>query len=228
MSSVRIDLGELRAHMQEQGFTVFESTKYEMNLNLIAIRNMDHLRSHAGAEEDDTFECTFVAMFPQKEDGDDCVSFGYRAWPCTTIPGIYYLKNPINREGTGIIAKGQYPGSHQIGIHGVNNEAVRHRALVQRGTIQIYRDTDMDGVPEMVEGTKRDSNFEGFNIHRGSRWRVIQNIRRWSAGCIVLPDPDHHAVLMGMAQEAVDSGWKNSFTLTLIEPENYGSIVKRV
>ncbi len=44
----------------------------------------------------------------------------------TTVPGLYWLQNPIMTTGTAILCPGQYVDSYQIGLH-----QGKYKALVQ-------------------------------------------------------------------------------------------------
>jgi len=134
-----------------------------------------------------------------------------RAYRATTDPGLFYLRNPMNTEGTGIVVPGHYPDSHVIGKH-----KGQYTALVQSGPVKMYRDKNKDDkfdmTPEnIVEGT----NF-GMNIHRANPAQASTVVDKWSAACQVVAGPNNFEELIGfcLVHKAL---YENKFSYTLFD-----------
>lgn len=99
----------------------------------------------------------------------------------TSEPGKFYTENPLDPGGAARIALGQHLAAWRVGIHNAGKPSA-HEALVQCGTISIYRDKNQDysrAGDQMVVG----GNF-GINQHHG--WNMpVDDIGRASAGCLV-------------------------------------------
>ena len=46
---------------------------------------------------------------------------------CTTLPGLYWLENPMNSKGCAILKEGQYKGVYEIDLHNGKYEAICQR-----------------------------------------------------------------------------------------------------
>ena len=93
----------------------------------------------------------------------------------TTVPGVYWLKNPMNKEGTFVMCPGQYKASHTRGLH-----MGKVPAFVQIGNLKGWMDNDRDNIVDF-EGSIWNRPGAGVNIHpMGEVLKVIYN---WSAGC---------------------------------------------
>lgn len=102
------------------------------------------------------------------------------ACQATTKAGWYYRQNPLNDDGCAQIAFGQYLDCWRIGMHHAQ------KALVQCGTIKIYRDKNEDG-SRAGDACFTGDDF-GINLHttgnEGSD-NAPDTVGRWSAGCSV-------------------------------------------
>lgn len=124
----------------------------------------------------------------------------------TTQPGKYYMQHPINQKGSAIIVPGQYKKSHIIGLH------FGYPALVQAGTLKVYRDKDLDLVYNYDDKTICDSNGDGINIHHaGSDSKFVDN---FSAGCQVISNLSKWYEFFGIVSHSREL-YGNSFTYTL-------------
>lgn len=154
---------------------------------------------------------------------DDLMGCAYRLngkpqlkiWPITTDAGIYWLKNPMNKKGTAILAPGQYRKAYKIGKH-LND----YEALVQiGGKVKVFRDGDMDLEHDMDPATL-DNGFFGINLHRSNPFKESYNIDKWSAGCQVHATPTGFNEMMSLARKAAEK-YGNSFTYTLFEIKDF-------
>lgn len=128
----------------------------------------------------------------------------------TTDPGTYWLRNPLNTQGTAILKEGQYINSYQIGMH-----RGLYTALVQRLPVTVLRDYDRDAVLDFWNGTPQTGLF-GINIHRASLNGTTKFIDRYSAGCQVFANVKDFNQFMQLAKDH-RRFYGNQFTYTLID-----------
>ena len=148
----------------------------------------------------------FIHVFYKREDGDWLIN----SFPATTDPGIYWLRSPMNENGTAILCPGQYKDSHRIGVH-----RGKYQALVQQNTLQVYRDNNRDDVID-YNPAKKYSGIFGINIHRAAVKGITKQVDVHSAGCQVLADVEDFNLLMTLANRHKKL-YGNSFTYTLLE-----------
>lgn len=118
----------------------------------------------------DQFCCALFGAYTA-ETGEN-ILFAFRG---TTVPGVYWLKNPMNKGGTFVMCPGQYLGSHTKGLH-----MGKIPAFVQIGNLKGWMDNDRDNIVDF-EGTIWDRPGAGVNIH--PMGDVLKSIYNWSAGC---------------------------------------------
>ena len=134
----------------------------------------------------------------------------HHVFAATTDPGTFWLKNPMNPQGTAILAHGQYKGAYQIGLH-----RGKYYALVQRRTVTVLRDYDRNAILDFQNG-KPFTGFFGINIHRASASGTTKSVDRYSAGCQVLASAGDFAKFMQLCERHKQL-YGNSFTYTLID-----------
>lgn len=105
--------------------------------------------------------------------------WAYWVFKCTTDPGTFWLRNPMNKSGTAILAKGQYLKAYALGMH-----RGKYKALVQVGRMNVIRDYDRDAVLDF-NSDRIVKGLYGINIHRASRQGTTKYVDRYSAGCQV-------------------------------------------
>jgi hypothetical protein len=185
--------GTLRRALARLGFAFFDDGDY--NLNLVGLRT-DDLRS-------ELFNDWLLVAY--RQNGHEQL-WGF---PMTTDPGTYWRQHPMNVKGTAILAPGQYPGCWTIGRH-----QDRYPALVQSGTMIVYRDNNLDTVLDV--DSPRDPGLHGINLHRAGRLTDARSpVGKWSAGCQVIPDTEDFALLMSLIERAA-AAWGPRFTYTLL------------
>ena len=191
VKTMRYTLKQITEAMRKKGYSFFEKRDY--NLNIIGIRNVSQ-------EIDNLFDDTLFLAYKV----DD--RFNVQQFDMTTQPGAYYMKNPMNKLGTAILAPGQYKGAYTIGLHQGKYEALR-----QSGLLKIYRDSDRDTVYDYENLT--DSINDGINIHKAGR--ASKKIDNWSAGCQVLAYSADFDILMSLAKRSAKL-YVDKFTYTLL------------
>lgn len=125
----------------------------------------------------------------------------------TTDPGLYYLKNPINVNGTAIVKPGQYIDCWKRGLH------KGHYALIQVRPITVYRDRNKDG---KIDYSSEETGLFGINSHRASSAGVSTQVDKWSAGCQVLANTKAQDRYM----EICDYANRDFYTFTLLEEKD--------
>ena len=113
-------------------------------------------------------------------------------WASTTEPGRAYTINPIHKKkGAARIELGQ----HSVWI--VGKHRGHHEGLVQRaGPIPVRRDKNKD---YRRDGDKLETGWPGINVHGGYN-APLHDIRKSSAGCLVIPRMDDHAAFMRLVK----------------------------
>jgi len=180
------------------GYSYF--TKGCYNLNIIGVQNKNIIRDN---EFDD-----FVIVEFRDYDGN----WQRKIFKATTNPGLYYLKNPINFEGTAILVPGQYRGCWTFGKH-----QGKYDALVQYKPVRVYRDNNRDENLDF-DGTSIKAGMFGINIHHAGTNSV--KVDKWSAGCTVIANISDWYTFIGLCRLQESSGFGNKFTYTLLHEED--------
>jgi hypothetical protein len=131
------------------------------------------------------------------------------AFPSTTDPGAYYLERPVNKNGTAILAPGQYRSAYAIGKH-----RGKYDALVQIRSVTVYRDDDRDN--RLDTGQVTETGLFGINIHQAMRDAEASLVDRFSAGCQVFRHSADFDIFMSMARAGA-AAYGNAFTYTLLD-----------
>jgi hypothetical protein len=131
-------------------------------------------------------------------------------FPATTDPGTYWLKNPMNPQGTAILKQGQYKGAYQIGLH-----RGKYYALVQRRPVTVLRDYDRNAILDFRNG-RPDTGLFGVNIHRASVNGTTKTVDIYSAGCQVFANITDFNRFMQLCEKHKQL-YGNSFTYTLVD-----------
>lgn len=189
---MRYTLTQIKEAMRKKQYSFYENGDY--NLNIIGIRTVSD-------QIDNLFDDTLFLAYKVED------RFNVQQFDCTTQPGAYYMKNPMNKLGSAILVPGQYKGAYTIGLHQGKYEALR-----QSGLLKIYRDNDRDTTYDYENIT--DSVNDGINIHKAGR--ASKKIDNWSAGCQVLAYSADFDILMGLAKRSAKLyGPKFTYTLLL-------------
>ena len=188
-----ITIDVLRKACARKGYLFFESGNY--NLNIIGIRTEDRAAN--------TFNDWLCVAFKQ----NGCwVLF---VFDCTTDPGVYWRKHPMNKLGTAVLVPGQYRGAYMLGMH-----KSMYPALVQQKVLPVYRDNNLDSIVDY--GGDVDKGWHGINLHPRAEGLTHDDIGKWSAGCQVTANYYEHLMLIQAAKVSADM-WGNRFTYTLLE-----------
>jgi hypothetical protein len=132
------------------------------------------------------------------------------SFPITTDPGTYWLKNPMNVDGTAILKQGQYVDAYRLGQH-----RGLYKALVQAKPVTVIRDYDRNAYLDFLNGLERTGYF-GINIHRADNSGESKAVNKWSAGCQVFKKAQDFSKFIALCEKhALHYG--NRFTYTLID-----------
>lgn len=128
----------------------------------------------------------------------------------TTSPSIYFLQNPINTKGAGILKQGQYKDAYSIGLH-----RGLYEALIQSKPVEVIRDADRNSIINFFAPTQ--TGLFGINIHRATIGKDDSSvIGTDSAGCQTFQNTADFNDMMAMAKKS-RSMYGNTFTYTLID-----------
>ena len=133
-------------------------------------------------------------------------------WPATTDPGLYWLENPSNVDGTAVLVPGQYRGVYKRDLH-----SGKYLALCQRnGPVDVWRDDDRDGVID-PDKSQVYSGFFGINLHHASYDGTSTQVNKWSAGCQVIANISNFNKMMDLSARQIEyhPTW-TAFTYTLL------------
>ena len=137
--------------------------------------------------------------------------WAYLVFKITTDPGTYWLKNPMNPQGTAILKAGQYRDAYRIDKH-----RNKYYALCQRlAKVTVIRDYDRDAVLDFNNGKEATGMF-GINIHRARRTGETLTVDRHSAGCQVFKNVEDFDFFMKLC-EVHRKLYGNKFTYTLVD-----------
>jgi hypothetical protein len=190
---MKISLDQILATYKKKNYVLLESS---YRLNVFGIR--------ANTQANNKFDDLIGLVY-----WDYGKRWNVKFYQGTTDPGLFYLKDPINVNGTAIVVPGQYLKSHVIGLH-----KGKYKALVQKGPIKVYRDRDLDYIYDMDPATIDSGNDFGINIHRASESHISTQVDQWSAGCQVIANPIEYDDFMETC-EIHKTNYGNEFNYTL-------------
>ena len=180
--------------LQKKGYRIFLRP---FELNIVGVRS-DSTRPN-------TFDDTIYVFFNNSE--GKLIEHKFQA---TTDPGTYWLKNPMNPQGTAILKEGQYINTYGLGLH-----RGKYMALVQKRPVTVLRDYDRNAVLDFLNGTP-DTGLFGINIHRASETGTTKVVEHYSAGCQVFANATDYLLFMTLCERHKQL-YGNQFTYTLID-----------
>jgi hypothetical protein len=176
------------------------------NVNIFGIRDL-------GGERDMFNDWVGVAY------EDDLCEFQVDLYKATTLPGIHWLRNPLNKNGTLIMLEGRHPLAYKIGVHG-RTSLYPYEALEQNSNMKYVRDGNKNDQYDIDLSKKLTGNFK-TNIHRTSRWSAIKAIGKFSAGCQVIQDPQDFDKFMYVCHKQEKLGFGDKFSYTLFNIKDF-------
>lgn len=182
--------------LENKGHVVFKNDSKNYNINYIGVRS--------NSRKPNKFDDMFYIFWKYQGKWNLVKHTG------TTDPGMYWLENPINVDGTAILKEGQHRGCWKIGKH-----QGKYDALVQKKAVTVLRDDDEDNELDF-DTEKERTGFFGINHHRAnSKYESVQ-VDKWSAGCQVRNNPEEYKEFWDIIEESAKN-WGDSFTYTLIK-----------
>ena len=180
--------------LQKKGYRIFLRP---FELNIVGVRS-DSTRPN-------TFDDAIYVFFNNSE--GKLIEHKFQA---TTDPGTYWLKNPMNPQGTAILKEGQYLNTYGLGLH-----RGKYMALVQKRPVTVLRDYDRNAVLDFLNGMP-DTGLFGINIHRASESGTTKVVEHYSAGCQVFANATDYLLFMTLCERHKQL-YGNQFTYTLID-----------
>ncbi len=187
-------LQKLRAILKHKGYKLY-TRPYE--LNIVGLRSASTIPNRF----DDEIH-VFYKVSP--------IKWNYHVYKATTDPGTFWLRNPMQPQGTAILGQGQYEHAYEMGLH-----RGQYLALVQRKPVTIIRDYDRDATLDFYNG-KKTKGLYGINIHRANRIGTTKTVDKNSAGCQVFENATAFQEFLRLC-ERHRSMYGNKFTYTLID-----------
>lgn len=209
-------IGRIKHIAKRKGFVIYDKP-YQLNIWGIRSRN----------EKPNRFDDELHVFYVEGDQSERKLGFGFKKWmhyvfPITTDPGTYWLNNPMNPQGTAMLAPGQYRDTYKIDLH-----RGKYYALCQRlNKVKVLRDYNRDAILDFQNGTP-DQGMFGINIHRARKSGSTYTVDNHSAGCQVFKRAKDFDLFMRLCE--VHRGiYGNQFTYTLIDQRmEFKAILRR-
>lgn len=192
---------EIKSLYDSNGF-VFYTDRYRANL--FGRRNADKVTVD---QFNDVLGVAYVDGFGNAQ----CLEFAG-----TTKPGLTSLSGePMNKNGTFILAPGQHLNAWIVGFHHANDPAKRYEAYVQSGpgVFKGWRDADKDGKFDF-DG-KIYTDVGGLNGHRANINETAK-VGPHSYACQVVQDDKEHLIWLAVGKRCAEL-YGNKFHYTLFQ-----------
>jgi len=181
---------------------ILKKRKYKVysdpyRLNIVGVRAKSTMSNH--------FDDWLVVFYK-----NSVLKWSFFAFSITTDPGTYWLKNPLNVDGTAILKEGQYVDAYSLGLH-----KGQYKALVQTKPVTVIRDYDRNAVLDFFNGSEH-TGYYGINIHRAIASGITAQVGKWSAGCQVFKNAEDFSKFISLC-ERHRLYYGNKFTYTLID-----------
>jgi hypothetical protein len=141
-------------------------------------------------------------------------------WDGTTDPSDQWLKTPMHKDGTLILLEGQYRGALKLGVHGRTWASGGYKAFEQVEPMKYVRDNNKDNILD-IEGNAVIEGVFKTNIHRAHKYKIVDRIGSYSAGCQVIQSPEDFVKAVKIGEEQVKRLGINSFTYTLFNEKDF-------
>lgn len=206
---MKYTIEQIKSSVVRKGYQFFENGNF--NLNIIGVRSVEN--------KSNEFDDLLIVAY--KDAGG---KWQVKEYSFTTDPGKTYLNNPLDKNGTLVMAPGQYKGAYMIGIHGRSKPASRrYEALEQCRPMKYIRDNDKDSRSNYSLFNDPQRIISGIfktNIHRSDRsWlstlKKFFNIGANGAGCQVFQFADQFNEFLSLCKKSKEL-YSNSFTYTLM------------
>jgi hypothetical protein len=196
------EINQLKTRIKGLGFKVFDKP-YE--LNIVGERN--------DITEANKFDDKIFVFWK-----DDKGKWSGKEYKATTDPGTYWLKAPMNVNGTAILKAGQYIDAYTTGLH------KGKPALRQNKPVTVIRDYDRNAILDFNNGKEYTGNFT-INIHRAGT--ASTEVNDWSAGCQVFANESDFLDFLKLVEKDKQLNG-DAFTYTLIDERAANRTFKRI
>lgn len=187
-------LSKLKAILRHNRFRLF-TRPYE--LNIIGLRSDSTIPNRFDDE---------IHVFYKATAG----KWKYHVFKATTDPGTFWLRNPMQEQGTAILSQGQYVDAYQVGMH-----QGQYKALIQCKAVTILRDYNRNAKLDFLNG-KKSKGIYGINIHKANAQGTTKYVDSYSAGCQVFENAEGFVKFLLLC-EYHRKLYGNRFTYTLID-----------
>jgi hypothetical protein len=188
---------------EQKGYQLFRDDRRPYNLNIVGIRHESTIQNSFNDE---------ICIFWKYKN-----VWTYKRYKATTDPGLTYLRDPINEQGTAILKEGQYMGTFKLGMH-----RKKYTALVQASPVTVIRDFNQDDRLDFNSGLEQ-TGFFGINIHRSSPTGESTMVNKWSAGCQVFANINNYNEFIQICKNA-SRDWGDLFTYTLLRKKELNHV----
>ena len=189
-----MSLQKMKAILRHKGYRIF-SRPYE--LNIVGLRSESLVPNRFDDELHVFYKISTLKWY-------------YHVFKVTTDPGTYWLRQPMQPQGTAILAQGQNLSCYQLGLH-----KGEYLALVQKKPVTILRDYKRDAILDFNNGRKETGIF-GIDIHRAYKTGTTVYVDKYSAGCQVFANAEDFSFFIKLCQNHKNL-YGNDFTYTLID-----------
>ncbi len=186
--------------LKAKSYAFFKSDHKPYNLNIVGVRSDNAVPN--------SFDDKIYVFWKYQN------QWQLKEYKATTDPGLTYLTDPINDDGTAILKEGQYRSAYKLGKH-----RNKYEALVQAKEVTVIRDFDRDNQLDFDSG-REQTGFFGINIHHASYTGESTQVNRWSAGCQVFANIHEYNEFMNLCRQA-RSEWGEHFTYTLLNEKDF-------
>jgi hypothetical protein len=187
-------LGKLRAILRHKGYRLYTRP---FELNIVGIR--------ADSTNPNRFDDEIHVFYKSSP-----ISWNYHVFKATTDPGTFWLLNPMQPQGTAILAEGQFVNAYSIGLH-----RGEYEALVEVKPVTIIRDYQRIAKLDFLNG-HHETGYYGINIHRANAKGTTKFIDKYSAGCQVFENAEAFGMFMLLCQRHRQL-YGNLFTYSLMD-----------
>lgn len=187
-------LQKMKAILRHKGYQIFDRP-YE--LNIVGLRSKSTIPNRFDDE---------IHVFYKVS----TLNWHYHVFKATTDPGTFWLRQPMQPQGTAILAEGQYIDTYQLDLH-----RGKYLALVQKKMVTVIRDYNRDAILDFKNGTKT-TGYYGINIHRANQTGTTKSVDKNSAGCQVFENASDFALFIKLCQKH-KSLYGNHFSYSLID-----------
>lgn len=189
-----MSLQKMKAILRHKGYKLF-SRPYE--LNIVGLRSKSVIPNRF----DDEIHVFFKIS---------TLNWNYHVFRVTTDPGTFWLRQPMQPQGTAILAEGQYLNCYGLGMH-----QGKYLALVQQKPVSVVRDYNRDAVLDFNNGSRSTGMF-GINVHRASVSGSTRIVDKYSAGCQVFESANDFQFFLSLCEKHKQL-YGNHFTYSLID-----------